>query len=88
MMSMKRSFIIFFIYSLFFSNFVFAEIKSKGKASTTKTSYSFRPLLIRGKKHFSKKSKDLKVEGESIVESDIFSIKINFEERIFELGNM
>ena len=86
-MDIKNSIILALIYILFFSNFVFAKTKNK-KDSVQRNSFSFRPLLIQGKKQFSDKSKDLKVEGENVAESEILSIKVDFKNRIFDLGNM
>ena len=93
---MKRWTVLSLIYFLLFSNSVLAktergnsmDLKKKDKSSMAKTVYSFRPLLIQGKKRFSDKSKDLKIEGESIVESEILSIRINLKDRIFELESM
>lgn len=47
--------------------------------------YSFRPLLIQGKKHLFDQSKDMRVEGESIVESELFSPKIDFKARALKM---
>ena len=45
--------------------------------------YSFRPLLIHGKKDLSKKIKEMKVETGTIVESQLFFVNKNFKKRIF-----
>ena len=47
-------------------------------------SYSFRPLLIQGKKRLVQKTKDMKVESGNIVESQLFFVDIDFKKRIFE----
>ncbi len=90
-MSAKKLFLLYLVYFLFLPHFVFAKkegdvvsSKQSVKSSISKTSYSFRPLLIQGKKRFSEESKDLKIEGESIVESEVFSIKHSVRDRIFE----
>ena len=58
---------------------------SNAKAQTGNFSaYSFRPLLIQGKKRLIQKTKDMKVEGGNIVESQLFFIDVDFKERIFE----
>ncbi len=46
-------------------------------------SYSFRPLLIQGKKQVNQQT-DMKVESGSIVESQLFFVDIDFKKRIFE----
>ena len=46
--------------------------------------YSFRPLLIQGKKRLIQKTKDMKVESGSIAESQLFFVEIDFRKRIFE----
>lgn len=51
---------------------------------TSQKPYSFRPLLIQGKKRVSRTARDLKIEGEEIVGSDLFFIDIDFKQRIFE----
>ena len=48
------------------------------------SSYSFRPLLIQGKKRLIQKTKEMKVESGNIVESQLFFIDIDFKKRIFE----
>ena len=48
------------------------------------SAYSFRPLLIQGKKRLIQKTKDMKVEGGNIAESQLFFIDVDFKERIFE----
>ena len=56
----------------------------EAKKESSKKVYSFQPLLIRGKRQSIKKTKDAKIEGESIVSSELFSIKLDIEKRIFE----
>ena len=52
------------------------------KAEAVKT-YSFRPLLIQGKKRLVQKTKDLKIETDNILETQIFFVEIDFKKRIF-----
>ena len=51
--------------------------------SESAQSYSFRPLLIQGKKRLAQKTKDMKVETDNILETQIFFMEIDFKERIF-----
>ena len=46
-------------------------------------SYSFRPLLIQGKKRLIQKTKDMRVDSGDIAESKLFFIDIDFKKRIF-----
>ena len=57
----------------------------KARRARKNESYSFRPLLIQGQKRLSSRSKDMRVEGESIVESEMFLPQIDFRGRIFEM---
>lgn len=58
---------------------------SKSADQKLKTqAYSFRPLLIQGKKQLVKKAKDLKVKDGKLNESEIFYIEMDFKKRIFE----
>ena len=59
------------------------------KKNTKDKVYSFQPLLIQGKRQFVKKAKDMKVEGESIVNSELFFIKRDLLNRkIFEEADL
>ena len=51
----------------------------------TEGNYSFRPLLIQGKKRLFDQSKDMRVEGESIVESELFSLKVDFKGKALKM---
>ena len=76
--------------SLYFIVFLFCReafsVPSKKTEQGLKSSpvYSFRPLLIQGKKQFTKKTKDIKWESGHIAESQLFFVDIDFKERIFE----
>ena len=74
--------ILFFVLCFLFCSGSYAIPKTK-KVSSKKV-YSFQPLLIRGKRQFIKKARDMQVEGESIVSSELFFIKMDVEKRIFE----
>ena len=65
-------------------DFTNAEDKTKKVKQKEAGSYSFRPLLIQGKKRLIQKAKDMKVESGNIVESQLFFVDIDFEKRIFE----
>ena len=84
-----------FVYFVFCAMDVRAESKalavSKDKAQTVSkpqtssfSPYSFRPLLIQGKKRLIQKTKDMKVESGNIAESQLFFLEIDFRKRIFE----
>ena len=61
-----------------------SAVKEQSASSLKKTkSYSFRPLLIQGKKQVNQQA-DMKVESGSIVESQLFFVDIDFKKRIFE----
>lgn len=62
------------------------ELGKRAKAQPKKDSsqYSFRPLLIQGKKRVIQKTKDMKLESGRIVESQLFFVDIDFQKRIFE----
>lgn len=60
------------------------EVSNTNSHTDELTSYSFRPLLIQGKKRMAQKNKDMKVEIGNIVESKLFFIDIDFKNRIFE----
>ena len=45
--------------------------------------YSFRPLLIQGGKKINKSLKNIKVDVNSVVESEVFFIDTDFKKRIF-----
>ena len=80
---------LFSIMIMFFISTVFANQKDESQATAqtqTKNSlfYSFQPLLIQGKKRLIQKTKDMKVESDSIVESELFFVNIDFQKRIFE----
>ena len=57
--------------------------QKKEDAKEKSSSYSFRPLLIQGKKHLIQKTKDMKVDSGNIAESKLFFIDIDFKKRIF-----
>ena len=84
-----KTFQIFILLSLFLGFQIPAESREKKKEALIKKQedkdsiYSFRPLLIHGKRQFSKRSEDMKVQGKSIVESEMFSVDIDFKKRIF-----
>lgn len=61
-----------------------AEASNTNSQADSFSSYSFRPLLIQGKKRMAQKSKDMKVETGNIVESKLFFVDIDFKKRIFE----
>ena len=71
-------------FALCFLFFLRSYAVPKTEKDSSKKVYSFQPLLIRGKRQFIKKARDMKVEGEKIVGSELFSIKIDIEKRIFE----
>lgn len=58
--------------------------KNIQKEAKEESSYSFRPLLIQGKKRLIQKTKDMKVDSGNIVESKLFFIDIDFKKRMFE----
>ena len=55
------------------------------QAAEAAGAYSFRPLLIQGKKHLFDQSKDMRVEGESLAESELFSLKIDFKGKALKM---
>ena len=62
---------------------------SKNKDSSSQKIYSFQPLLIKGKRQFVKKIRDIKVEDENIVNSNLFFLKdSDVKKRIFEEENL
>ena len=72
------------------SNFSKAKIKKSESHKENQekikkeASYSFRPLLIQGKKRLIQKAKDMKVDSGNIAESKLFFVDIDFKDRIFE----
>ena len=91
-----KSFSLLFWFMIFFSVhaiFLKAEASKSSENKTSKAvnmksqtndSYSFRPLLIQGKKRLIQKAKDMKLEAGNISESKLFFVDINFQKRIFE----
>ena len=69
-------------------------LRTKKQATSAETqgqsasSYSFRPLLIRGKKRMVQKAENIKTQAENIVESELFFIEPDFKKRIFEDGGL
>ena len=80
-----RAFKLSFLYFII-SFFVFVQVtfggQKKGKSKELK-SYSFRPLLIQGKKRLIQKTKDMKVETDNILETQMFFLELDFKKRIF-----
>lgn len=68
---------------ILFSGNAFADSKSKKKVNSTKQIYSFRPLLIQGKKRLIQTVKDLEIKTDNILETEIFFTNIDFKKRIF-----
>ena len=62
---------------------VTASAKQEKDSSEKMKSYSFRPLLIQGKKRLTQKTKDLKLETDNILDTQIFFEEIDFKKRIF-----
>ena len=62
----------------------FVVLKKTEQSLKSPFEYSFRPLLIQGKKRLRQKTKDIKWESGHIAESQLFFVDIDFKERIFE----
>ena len=60
-----------------------APADTEQKQSADVKNYSFRPLLIQGKKRMAQKTKDMKVETSDVLETKIFFTEIDFKKRIF-----
>ncbi|MCY4321414.1 MAG: hypothetical protein OXC37_03285 [Bdellovibrionaceae bacterium] len=75
--------LIFILEFVFFNENVFADTKTKEQINTQNQTYSFRPLLIQGKKRLIQKIKDLEIKTDNILETEIFFENIDFKKRIF-----
>ena len=72
---------------------IFANVNPEAKSIVKKANtsgekvevkdYSFRPLLIHGKKDVSKQIQEMKVETGAVVESEVFFVDQDFKKRIF-----
>ena len=74
---------LFYMMLFVFSLSSIADVKQKKESNKELKSYSFRPLLIQGKKRLVQKTKDLKLETDNILETKIFFVDTDFKERIF-----
>ena len=75
-----------FIQMIFFQK-TFADQKkeeTKTLIQNQEKTYSFRPLLIQGKKRMIQKTRDMKIETGTVVESKLFFIEIDLKKRIFD----
>ena len=73
----------FFTLLIVFVSGAFANSDQEQEKNEDVKTYSFRPLLIQGKKRLAQKTKDLKVETDNILETQIFFTEIDFKKRIF-----
>ena len=71
-------------------NLLFASVNPKtylesdNKKAILKTQpYSFRPLLIQGKKELGRQIQEMKLETGAVIESEVFFIDQDFKKRIF-----
>ncbi|MCZ0932893.1 MAG: hypothetical protein OXJ52_07065 [Oligoflexia bacterium] len=72
-----------FMLSIVFCAKAIASSEQKPEKGANVKSYSFRPLLIQGKKRLVQKTKDMKVETSNILETKIFFAETDFKKRIF-----
>ena len=72
-----------FAFLFLFCAEALAVSDSKKKLNPEVQTYSFRPLLIQGRKRLVKKAKDMEVKTDNILETQIFFLKTDFKKRIF-----
>ena len=82
-LSLKLVYFIFLSYIVFCVEAFANSAEQKKEKSKAVENYSFRPLLIQGKKRLAQKTKDMKIETSDILETQIFFIDTDFKERIF-----
>ncbi|MDE0092355.1 MAG: hypothetical protein OXN83_03605 [Oligoflexia bacterium] len=75
---------LFYFYIAFcFCCEALADSDQKQKQSEALKTYSFRPLLIQGKKRLIQQTKEMKVKTDNILETQIFFVTTDFKKRIF-----
>ena len=78
-----KLFSVVFILTFVMSSKANSNVEPKETKQENLQSYSFRPLLIQGRKRLVQKTKDLKVETANILETKVFFTDIDFKKRIF-----
>ena len=78
-----KLFSIIFILSFIMTSKANSTVEPKETKPENLQSYSFRPLLIQGRKRLVQKTKDLKLETANILETKVFFTDIDFKKRIF-----
>ena len=78
-----KLFSVIFMFSFVIGAKADSSVEPQEKKQEDPQSYSFRPLLIQGKKRLIQKTKDLKLETANILETKVFFTEIDFKKRIF-----